>query len=98
MDHFITYKASKGQEYKGIAVGLNIEGRGTLKFKIDNGNRISHSVTAPISVHIPHLPMVLVSPQNWAEQTSNGTKSTYGAKSIILTFGGYRETILYSTQ
>ena len=67
-DHFIAYKASEGQEYKGIAVGLNIEGRGTLKFRIDNGNRISHSVTAPISVHIPDLPMVLVSPQNWAQQ------------------------------
>ena len=61
-DQFITYKASKGQEFKGIAAGLRIEGRGTLKFRIDDNNGITHSITVPNSVHTLDLPMVLVSP------------------------------------
>ena len=65
-DHFITYKSLEGQECKGIAAGLKIEGRGTLKFRIDNNdnNGIIHTITVPNSVHIPDLPMVLVSPQH----------------------------------
>ena len=42
--------------------------------------------------------MVLVSPKYWAHQTSDGTESTSGTKSAILTFQGYRKTILYSAQ
>ena len=41
-DHFITYKASEVQECKGIAEGLKIERRGTLKSRIDNDDRITH--------------------------------------------------------
>ena len=85
-DHFITYKASKVQECKGIAAGLNIEGRGTFKFRIDDDNGITHTITVPNSVHNPGLPMVLVSPQHWAQQTSDGIESTSGAKSSILNF------------
>ena len=95
-DHFITYKVSEGQEYKGIAAGLNIKGRGTLKFIIDEKNGITHTINVPNSVHIPDLPMVLVSPQHWAHQTPDGTKSTSSSKSTILTFRGYRKTIQYS--
>ena len=85
-DHFITCKASEGQECKGIAAGLNIKGRGTLKFRIDNNNGITHTINVPNSVHIPDLPMVLVSPQHWAQQTSDRIVSTSGAKNTILTF------------
>ena len=69
-----------------------------MKFRIDNNNKIKHSITVPNSVHIPDLPMVLVPPQHWAQQTSNGTESASGTKSTILTFRGYRKTIPYSTQ
>ena len=41
-DHFINYKASEVQECKGIAEGLKIERRGTLKSRIDNDDRITH--------------------------------------------------------
>ena len=41
--------------------------------------------------------MVLVSPQNWAQQMYDGTESRSGTKIIILTFQGYRKTILYFT-
>ena len=60
-DHFITYNASDVQECKGIVACLKIEVRGALKFRIDNDG-ITHSITVPNSVHIPDLPMVLVSP------------------------------------
>ena len=63
-DHVITYKASECQECKGIAAGLKIEGRGTLKFRIDDDDVITHSIPIQNSVHIPYLPMVLVSPQH----------------------------------
>ena len=65
MDHFITYNASEGQECKGIAAVLKIKGRGTLKFRIDDDNGITHTINLLNSVHIPDLPMVLVSPQHW---------------------------------
>ena len=39
-DHFIIYKASEGQEQKGIAAGLKIKERGKLKFRIDNDDGI----------------------------------------------------------
>ena len=94
-EHFITYKASEGQECKGIAVGLSIKGRGTLKLRIDDDNGITDTINVPKSVHIPDLPMVLVSPQHWAQQMSDGIVSTSGAKSTILTFRGYRITIQY---
>ena len=62
--HYITYKASEGQEFKGVAAGLKIEVRGALKFRIDDNNGITHTINAPNSVHIRYLPMVLVSPQH----------------------------------
>ena len=62
--HFIPYKASEVQDCKGITAGLNIEGRGTLKFRIDNGDVVRHTINVPNYVHIPYLPMVLVSPQH----------------------------------
>ena len=85
-DHFISYKASKGQECKDISAGLKIEGRGILKFRIDNDDGITHTINVPNSFHIPYLPIFLVSPQHWAQQTSDGNKSTSGANSTILTF------------
>ena len=97
-DRFIKYKASGGQTCKGIAAGFNIEGRGALKFRIENNDGITQSSTVPNSLHIPDLPMVLVSPQHWAQQTSDGTKSTSDANSTVLTFRGYIKTIPYSTQ
>ena len=65
--HSITYKASEGQEFKGIAAGLKIERRGALKFRIDDDNGITHTINVPKSVHVPDLPMVLLSQQHWAQ-------------------------------
>ena len=77
---------------------MKIEGRWELKFRINNDDGITHTINVPNSVHIPDLPMVLVSPQHWAQKTSGGTESTSSAKSTILTFIGYRKTMMYSTQ
>ena len=96
--HFIAYKASEGQEFKGIAAGLKIEVRGALKFIIDYNDGIKQTINVPNSVYIPDLSMVLVSPKHWAHQTSEVTKSTSCAKISILIFRGYRKTIPYSTQ
>ena len=66
-DHFITYKESIGRECKVITSGLKIAGRGTMEFKIDDDDGITHTIRVPNSVHIPDLPMVLVSPQHWSQ-------------------------------
>ena len=71
-----------------------MEGRKTLKFLINDNDGVTHTITITNDVHIPYLPMVLVSPQNWAQQTSDGT----GGKNTILSFRGYRKTIPYSMQ
>jgi len=97
-DHFITYKESVGRECKGIASGLKIAGRGTMEFKIDDDDGVTHTIRVPNSVHIPDLPMVLVSPQHWAQQTTDDTESRSGGKHTILTFRGYKKTIPYSTR
>ena len=55
-----------------IDAGLKIKGRGTLKFRIDDDNGITHTINVPNSVHIPDLPMVLVSPQHWEQQMPDG--------------------------
>ena len=92
-DNFITYKASEGKQCKGIVAGLKIEGRGTLKFRIYDNDGIAHTITVPNSVHILDLLMVLVSPQYWAQQTSDGNKSTSDDKNTIPTLWGYMKTI-----
>ena len=97
-DHFITYKKAEGQECKGIAAGLKIAGRGTLQFRIDDDDGVTHNITVPNSVHIPDLPMVLVSPQHWAQQTTDNTESTSCARHTVLSFRGYKKTIPYSAQ
>ena len=97
-DHFITYQKAAGQECKGIAAGLKIAGRGTLQFRIDDDDGVTHIITVPNSVHIPDLPMVLVSPQHWAQQTTDNTESTSGGRHTVLSFRGYKKTIPYSAQ
>ena len=71
-NHSNTYKASEGQECKGIAVVSNNEGRETLKLIIDENDGITNTINEPNSVHIPDLSMVIVSPQHWTHQTSDG--------------------------
>ena len=63
-DHFSEFNPAKGQEVKGIATGLRINGRGTLNFCIDDDDGVHHKIRIPNSVLIPKLPMVLVSPQH----------------------------------
>ena len=62
--HFITYKTAEGQECKGITVGMQIEGRGKLKLRIDNNDGVMHTITVPNYVHILELLMVLMFPQH----------------------------------
>ena len=61
-DHFTSYEEESGQDFKGIARGLRIAGRGTLSFRIDDDEGRTHKISIPNSVHIPELPMVLISP------------------------------------
>ena len=68
-----------------------------MEFKIDDDDGVMHTIRVPNSVHIPDLPIFLVFPQHWAQQTTDDTKSRSGDKHTNLTFCGYKKTIPYST-
>ena len=74
-------------------IGLNIVGWGTLNFKIDDENGRTHNISVLYTVHIPDLPLVLLSPHKWAQNLTNGTTETTGATSTVLRFHGYAKTI-----
>ena len=77
---------------------MKIEGKGTLKFIIDDDDGVMNIITVPNSVYIPDLPMVLVSPQHWSQQMPDGTESISSGNYTILSLRGHREMIPYSIQ
>ena len=94
--HFTDYVSESGTECKGIASGLSIVGRGTLNFRIDDDDGRTHEISIPNSVHIPDLPMVLIAPQHWAQNTDDGMTETTGATSTVIRFRGYSKTIPFN--
>ena len=59
--HFDEYEELPLGQCGGISGGLRLKGRGTLRIRIkDDNGRIRISI--PNSIHIPDLPMVLISP------------------------------------
>ena len=72
---------------------MKIEGKGTLKFIIDDDDGVMNIITVPNSVYIPDLPMVLVSPQHWSQQMPDGTESISSGNYTILSLRGHREMI-----
>ena len=67
-----------------------------LQFNIDNYDGVTHIIMVPNSIHILDLPMVLVSPHHWTQQTADTNISTSGRKSTIFQFQGYRKAVPYS--
>ena len=84
--HFTEYKQEIGTECKGIASGPSIVGRGTFNFCIDDDEGRTHEISIPNSVHIPDLPMVLISSQHWAQNTADDVYETTGAASTVIRF------------
>ena len=72
-EKFISYTEERGYECKVIASGLNIAGRGTLNFKIEDDNERTHDISVLDAVHIPDLTFFLLSPHHWAHNSTDRT-------------------------
>ena len=95
-EHFLDLREETGVEVKGIAAGLALQGRGTLQFNIDDDNGKMHTITIPDSGYIPQLPLVLVSPQHWAQNTSDCVSETTGEHGTTLRFRGTTKTVRHA--
>lgn len=94
---FLAMEPIKNQSISGIRSGLQVEGRCTLCWTINNddGNAIVLHVNN--ALYVPKVPLCLLCPQQVAKQTgkdSNGflTGGCHG----ILTFNGFTRTIYYN--
>ena len=67
----------------GISGGLRIRERGTLQIRIEDYHGTIHRISIPNSIHIPGLPMVLISPQNWDQEAGPAESTTRGGKCVI---------------
>ena len=58
-------------EIEGIKLGLDIKGRGTFKFKIEDDNGKMHKIKIPNSLFVPDLKRCLLSPQHWVQEAKD---------------------------
>ena len=82
----------------GISGCLSIGGRGTLRIRIEDDDGQNHKISAPGSIHIPGLPMVLISQQHWDQEVDSNESTTSGGKCVIKwgQHHKYCKTIFYS--
>jgi hypothetical protein len=77
----------------GIEGGLEILGRGTFVFNIEDDDGKIHTVRIPNSVYVPGLRYCLLSPQHWAQMandhhpTPRGTRMENDDQHCILIWG-----------
>jgi hypothetical protein len=65
---------NKGQA-NGISDGLEIAGKGTFKFNINDGEGKQHTIRIKNSLYVPKMRWCLLSPQHWAQEA--GDKQTW---------------------
>ena len=68
---FEDLKLAKVGAVTGINQGLDIQGVGTFKFKIDDDNGRTHESKIPNSLYLPGLKKCLLSPQHWAQEAGD---------------------------
>jgi hypothetical protein len=59
-------------EVYGIGDGLEIKGKGTFVFSLEDDNGKIHTIKIPNSLYLPGLRQCLLSPQHWAQETRDG--------------------------
>ena len=55
----------------GIASGLTAVGKGTLKWRYQDDEGVSHTFRIPNSLYVPKAPMCILSPQHWSQEANN---------------------------
>jgi hypothetical protein len=68
---FEDLRLSDKGKVQGINDGLEIKGKGTFKFKIEDNNGQTHEIKIPNSLYIPDLERCLLSPQHWAQEAGD---------------------------
>jgi hypothetical protein len=95
---FIEFTPTTNTVLCGITSGLQIEGKGTLRWTITNDSGDEIDLYIRDSLSVPSAPMCLLSPQQLLQQTNQNNdgvivKDTYG----ILHFSSYKKTIYYNS-
>ena len=81
--HFDEYEEIPLGKCDGISGGLRIRGRRTLRIRIKDDNGQIHKISIPNSIHIPGLPMVLISPHHWDQEAGPVESTTMEGKCVI---------------
>jgi hypothetical protein len=89
---------------EGIEGGLEIKGKGTFKFNIEDNHGKVHHIKIPNSTYVPGLKYCLLSPQHWAQEAKDkfslprGTRMENNNAAIILLWGQgkYHQTVPHS--
>jgi hypothetical protein len=63
-------------EVEGIKQGLDIKGRETFKFKLEDDNGKTHKIKIPNSLDIPDLKRCLLLPQHWTKEAKDNHPRT----------------------
>ena len=64
-----------------------------MNLNIGDDNVKTHKTDTPNSIHILNLPMIFLSPQHWAQNTTDNTTKTTCVTSTVLRFCGYAKTL-----
>lgn len=86
-------KETDGGEVGGISDGLQIKGKGTFCFDLEDDEGKIHKIKIPNSLFLPKLRLCLLSPQHWAQEARDekprprGTRMENDAKNCILIWG-----------
>ena len=89
----------------GIEGGLDILGRGTFRFDIEDDDGEVHTIHIPNSVYVPGLRYCLLSPQHWAQMANDhhpaprGTRMENDDRHCVLIWGQgrYRRSVPHSS-
>jgi hypothetical protein len=62
-------------EVKGVKQGLDIKGRGTFKFRLEDDTGKMHKIKIPNSIYVPDLKRCILLPQHWTQEARDNTCS-----------------------
>ncbi len=95
---FTTLTTTESSVLHGITSGLQIEGVDTIKWTLKDDSGHDITIFLPNSLYVPQAPMCLLSPQHMAQNTNSENDGFLCCgTSSVLTFSGFRRTILYNS-
>ena len=103
--HFVKLQTSKHKGILGTGGNANIEGEGTLQWRIEDDQGATHKFLIPHSLYVPSSPKCLLSPQHLAQVGPKEHRHTTGCDQqwdrAILRWGPdgkFRRTVMNSRE